>query len=337
VQHAAAGGPDALVDRVADDRVVALVVDLPAAFLLGDGPPGQQCRQRARQVLQGAVGGPDELAELHRAAEHGEQLERGAVGVAEAADPAGDPLGEALGQPLQPRRGEVGALLQQRAQQADREQGVAPRPGREPVHQLRGRGPLDQRLGQLHGPWPLQRDQLDPGQRIVLLQLEQHPSRDVVVRQLRLPSGGDDQERQFREPSRGVAQDVPGGGVGEVDVVEDGDHRPGPCEAVEDPRQALQQALARRLSAASPRSRGPADRPSGPGLGGRFGGGIGRQGVRVGHLGRGADERPAIVPAGPAAAAGAGQLLVLDNFEDVVDAAPLLAELRRSLLTWCCC
>jgi hypothetical protein len=29
-------------------------------------------------------------------------------------------------------------------------------------------------------------------------------------------------------------------------------------------------------------------------------------------------------------------LLVLDNFEDVLDAAPLLAELRPSLLTWCC-
>jgi predicted ATPase len=29
-------------------------------------------------------------------------------------------------------------------------------------------------------------------------------------------------------------------------------------------------------------------------------------------------------------------LLVLDNFEDVVDAAPLLAELRPSLLAWCC-
>jgi hypothetical protein len=29
-------------------------------------------------------------------------------------------------------------------------------------------------------------------------------------------------------------------------------------------------------------------------------------------------------------------LLVVDNFEDVVDAAPLLAELRPSLLTWCC-
>jgi hypothetical protein len=33
---------------------------------------------------------------------------------------------------------------------------------------------------------------------------------------------------------------------------------------------------------------------------------------------------------------GAGRLLVLDNLEDVVDAAPLVAELRRSLLTWCC-
>jgi hypothetical protein len=29
-------------------------------------------------------------------------------------------------------------------------------------------------------------------------------------------------------------------------------------------------------------------------------------------------------------------LLVLDNFEDVVGPAPLLGELRRSLLTWCC-
>jgi hypothetical protein len=29
-------------------------------------------------------------------------------------------------------------------------------------------------------------------------------------------------------------------------------------------------------------------------------------------------------------------LPVLDNFEEVVDTAPLLAELRRSLLTWCC-
>jgi hypothetical protein len=29
-------------------------------------------------------------------------------------------------------------------------------------------------------------------------------------------------------------------------------------------------------------------------------------------------------------------LLVMDDFEDVVDAAPLLAELRWSLPTWCC-
>jgi hypothetical protein len=29
-------------------------------------------------------------------------------------------------------------------------------------------------------------------------------------------------------------------------------------------------------------------------------------------------------------------LLVLNNSEDVADAAPLLAERRRSLLTWCC-
>ena len=83
----------------------------------------------------------------------------------------------------------------------------------------------------------------------------------------------------------------------------------------------------------------PGQAPDGrcSGLGGRFGGGVGRQGVTVRHLGRGADERPAVVPAGPAAAAGgAGQLLVLDDFGDVTDVAPLPVEPRRSVLTRCC-
>jgi hypothetical protein len=65
---------------------------------------------------------------------------------------------------------------------------------------------------------------------------------------------------------------------------------------------------------------------------GRFGGGLVREGVTVGYLGREADERPGAAPVGAMAVARAGQLLVLDEFEDEVDAAPLPAGLRQSLL-----
>ena len=156
---------------------------------------------------------------------HGQDVDDLPLAVVEALQADLDPFGQALGERPQRRPGEVAALLDEGLEEPEDEQRVALGPAVEPVDQLRlGRRP-DDLLGQLPDGLDRQRADLDPVQDTGLLQVEQHPLGHRVVGQLAGPGRGDDEDPLGGQAAGEVVEGVPGRGVGQVDVVEDDDHR----------------------------------------------------------------------------------------------------------------
>ena len=103
----------------------------------------------ARQIIQGAAGQPQQIAQLGPVPDHGQQLDHGPGRAVEVAQPGLDPVGQVLGQGLQRRMLEVGALLQQGPQQSGHEQRAALGPLGQPVDQRVRHRALDHLGGHL--------------------------------------------------------------------------------------------------------------------------------------------------------------------------------------------
>ena len=219
-------------------------------LVLDDQPRSGEPLQRDPKPVEWPVEHPCQAVEVDPAADHREDLEQLSVCWVEPAHEQGNPAGEALRNPGEPRLGEIGALLEQRAQQSYDEQWISPRPFGQPGHQRRryivgSQHGAGQRRHRLVG----QRLQLEPDEGIVLLEPDQHLAGDRMPGQIGDPRGGQDEHRAVRKPASHVVERLPRRRIGVVDVVEDDDHRAVGAEVVEQLRQRSKQPFGIRLAA----------------------------------------------------------------------------------------
>ena len=203
------------------------------------------------EPLGGQPGQRGQVGQRHRTADYGQHVQDRPRGLVGAAGAGGYSLCQAFGQSAQAGRGQVSVLLEQRANQADHIQRVALGTLPDPVDERRGRRLPDDRLGQVAHGGPVQRDHLEPPQEPVLVQFEQRLRRDFLPGRIGAPAGSHDQQRRVVQVPGEVPQRLPRRGIGEVHVVQDGDHRSLACDVPEQGGQPLQQPRQRRLSTGS--------------------------------------------------------------------------------------
>lgn len=209
MQQASAGAADVEVDRVLDQGVGQRVLQVAAAFVLDERSRRHELLDVTGHVLRGASGQRLQLAETHGTPDDRHDLHDPLLRLGKAAHPRADALDEAFRQPTQLRRVQVGALVQQRAQQALGVQRVALRTLVQPLHELRGRRSAEHGGGQIGDAGHQERPEVQPTQQPVLLQLEQHMRGHLVANQLGRPRCPHEQDRPGGEPPGHSAKRLP--------------------------------------------------------------------------------------------------------------------------------
>lgn len=144
---------------------------------------------------------------------------------------------------------EVGALVDEGAQQPRDEQRASPGPFHQPRHQRVRHGNTGQGRRQLCDPIGGERVEGEPSEQTLLLQPQQYLVGHAVLPQLGGPGGEQDQDRALDQVAGEVIQGFPGRSVGQVDVVEHDHGRRPRAEAAEEPGQGTEQTDPGRLGA----------------------------------------------------------------------------------------
>jgi hypothetical protein len=207
---------------------------LAAPFLFGDGAVPHQLVEGDRQLLGGLRRKASELFDRRRPAENRQQLhDRQSPGL-QRGQQRPDALRQVFGDTAQARRREVGALVEQRSDQAESEQRIAPGAGVQPLHESRRGRCLDDRSGQRPEPLVVERSQGQAGEDPVLLEGQQNAVRQRMLRQFPGTGGQHDEHRNVAQVGGEVREGVERRRVGLVDVVEHDDHGSFGGEVLED-------------------------------------------------------------------------------------------------------
>ena len=139
------------------------------------------------------------------------------------------------------------ALVAQSPQEAAGEEWVAPRSLDHPLEDVRRDDPAEDVLGELVDRGLIERCDLEPTQRVLLIEVEEHPGGERLVGELSRPGGRQDQQRGPDEMPGEVVEHLPRRGVSVLHVVKQHDDRPAAGEVVQERGDALQEADARRF------------------------------------------------------------------------------------------
>ena len=221
VHRAPARGTDALINRLLDERVRHLVPEVPAMIVLGQQAGVDQTVQGTGQLRVGRTSERGQVADAHAVPENGDQLERRAVTPFEPGQPGADALTQILGQLTQHGPAQVGMLLEQCAQQAQREQRNATGTVHQPVDEGARHLVPDYSLREFPHPVRAERAQGVPGKHPLLLERVDDTGRDGIVGQLGRPCCEHQQDARLGEGAREKVQRLPGRTVSQVDVIKD--------------------------------------------------------------------------------------------------------------------
>ena len=249
VQATAAPGADALVDSLRHHGMGELVGELVTPLLLGDAPELHQPVEGVGQIVGLLTGEADQGAGVHPPAEDGQQLQRPLGGGVEVAEAARHPLGEPFGQPAQHRSGEIRPLLDQGPQESDGVQGIAPGALLDPFHEDGCRPFPGHPFGQTGQRAGVERLERHPPQQVVLFKAGQDRGRFPPLGQLGRTGGGHDQHPVTGTAVGQIVQQLERRGVGQVEVVEEHDHRMLPGQVREHHRERFQQPAPGRFVA----------------------------------------------------------------------------------------
>ena len=187
VQHAPPRGPDALIDRLLDERVGNLEPQVPAVLVLGEQAAADQPVQGVCQLGFGLSGERGQIADPDPVPENGDQLKRRAVAVVEPRQPGADALAQVLGQFAQHGISQVGVFLEQGAQQPEREQRNATGTVHQPVDEGAWYAAPCLALRELHDRVRGERAERTAGKNPLLLERVDNTRRDGVVEHLSGP------------------------------------------------------------------------------------------------------------------------------------------------------
>ena len=225
MQGAPAGRPQARIDRLGDERVGQLVGHLLFPFFLGHQPGPDQTVEDGSDTVEGTAGQGDDAAQFDPVAHHGEQLEGRPGWAVQGVELGGDPLPERLGEPVEAGGGQVGSFVLESLEEAEGEEGVAPRAFVEPGDEG-GRWRLSEDgTGQVPDGTSRQRCELQAAGEPVLLEAKEDRGRPLLGGKLGGAGGGQDQDRRLAQIAGQVVESVPGRGVGQMHVIEEDEER----------------------------------------------------------------------------------------------------------------
>ena len=228
--------------------MLELVVKLAAALLLEHDPPLHQLAEGRAEDFDRAPSQSDHTTQRHRPPHNRQQLEQRTLRRVKPPQLRRHPLGQTFGQATKLRGGQVSGLVQQRSQQPDRVQRVAPGPLAHPVHQNGRRRLLDHRFGQRLEPRAIKGTELDARQKIIFVELEQHLRRDIVLRKFGRTARRHDQQSSRVEMAREIPQPLPRGRIREMHVIQHNHQRRPLRQPTQEASQPLQQARERRIA-----------------------------------------------------------------------------------------
>lgn len=272
VEGPPAGAADPAVDGLGVEGMGDLVGEVPTLLLLGHDPEAHQLVEDLGQAAEGMAAHGQELGDAHPVTDHGQHLEDGPAGRVELAQAHPDPFGQVLGQDPQLGAGQVGAFVEEGPNQPGGEQRAALGPVHQPGHQgvaglLHAREILGQLpdLGRRKGP------QVPAEQESFLFQAEEHLRGHRLAGELDRPGGQDQQDGRRGEVVDQIAEGLPRGPIGQVDIVEDDGQGRGRSHPAEEVGQGTEQPDAGRLGRRRPHSGGDHRGKQGGQIGG-FGG-----------------------------------------------------------------
>ncbi len=150
--------------------------------------------------------------------------------------------------------GQICTLVDQGMEQSGGIQRIAPRAFRQPCHKSGHSRPPRDRRGQFTEVGGAEDADGKAAQETFLFQSENDLGGVGMLRQLDGTGGGDDEDRVLTESVRDVVERRPGGGIRQVDVVDDDRQRLVPSEVRENDREGIHDPEPGRLA---PRDRSP--------------------------------------------------------------------------------